>query len=405
MTEPVRGTQPMFSYRIATAEGAIVAGEIAASSRERAVAMLRARGEWPLELRQLAASQRRAEAAIPLRDMAIGLRVLATILDAHVPVGRAMHVAAPSLPPSWQSFLPLVTSSLESGETFAASLRIARLRTPLAVAGLLAAGEAAGDLSGALRRSAELTEKSATARAAIINAMAYPMLLLFAGTGVVSLLVAVVIPRFAGVLANLGQELPASTRLVLSISTLLRASLLPLIGIAAMAAVGWASWTRTELGRRQWHELLLKVPLLGSLRHALATSRAADALAALLESGLPVAAALKHAAVASGDAAVEKRVIDARQRIVEGARIAQALSLTEAFTPSATRLIGAGEAGGALSALLRHAAGIEDAAARSRMQTLTRVLEPAFILILGAVIAGVAIALLQAVYSVRVDRL
>jgi general secretion pathway protein F len=405
MVTPESRHQRSFSFKIATATGAIESGVLTAPSRERAIAVLRARGHWPIDVAARHTPVNATGTKLPAGDMAICFRVLATILDAKVPISRVMNVAAPSLPASLQPAVPVVEAALESGETFAASLGMARLRIPPAVVGLLAAGEAAGDLGGALRRAAEFSEKSAAMRAMIINALAYPMLLLAAGVGVVSLLVTVVIPRFAEVLTNLGQELPASTRVVLAIASAARLLFVPICAVSAVALVAWSAWSRSELGKRQWHEFLLRLPLFGALRHALATARSSESLAALIDSGLPVVSALRYAATASGDSAVACRVIQARQQIIEGARIATALSATQAFTSSATRLIGAGESGGALSELLRHAAELEEAGARSKMQVLARVIEPTMILILGAVVSGVAIALLQSVYSVRVDRL
>jgi type II secretory pathway component PulF len=393
-----------FRHRSAGTDGAIVTGELHASSPANAASVLRSKGLWPLEI---TAVQRGAAHAhyLSIPDLSIGLRVLATILQAGVPVGRVMHVAAPSLPPGWQPLIGPVTQSLESGATFTDALRLAQVRVPRALTGLLSSGEAAGNLAGALRNAAELAERSAAMRSAVIGALAYPLLLFVAGGAVVGLLTTVVIPRFAGVLANLGQELPASTQLVLNLAASARVSALPLL-LATVTLIGvWAAWRRTPSGEYEWHRALLSLPVFGALRHALASARACDALGALLESGMTVATALPHAGMASGDAAVERRLLATRKLIVEGSTVAHALRETGALTPSTTRLIGAGEAGGALIDLLRHAARIEADAATSRTKAWMRVVEPTLIVLLGILIASVAIALLQAVYSVRVNHL
>jgi type II secretory pathway component PulF len=239
----------------------------------------------------------------------------------------------------------------------------------------------------------------------VVDALAYPALLLTAGTGVVGLLVTVVIPRFTDVLTSLGQQLPQSTRVVLAIAAMARIGLIPFLFAAGIAAAAVARWVRTPSGALAWDQALLAIPILGDIRHGYATARVSDALAALLDCGMPIARALPFAASSSGDAAIETRLSNAQQRIVEGESVARALAGTQAMTASATRLIGAGEAGGALSALLRHAATLEGDRAALRTKSLMRVIEPALILLLGAVVSGVAVALLQAVYSVRVDRL
>jgi general secretion pathway protein F len=393
-----------FRYRSTTASGVMQAGEVLAVSAESAVATIRERGEWPIEI---SSAVQRTDGAwrMSARELGTGFRVLATILEARVPVGQLMRVAAPSLPFPWKRAVSAVTASLDSGESFSAAIRIGGVMLPTVVDGLLRAGEAAGDLSGALRQAAELTEKSAATRSALIDALAYPLLLTTAGAGVIGILVAVVIPRFTEVLTNLGQELPTSTRVVLGAAALVRNGIVP-GGLCAMVfGVSFEYWRSSPRGRHAWHAWLLSLPIVGGLRHAFATARVTGALAALIDCGMPVARALPFAAASSGDAALEVRLLQARQRIVEGQPIARALEETHSLTASATQLIGAGEAGGALSALLRHAAALESERAGTLTKSLMRVIEPALILILGAVVSGVAIALLQAVYSVRVDRL
>ena len=393
-----------FRYRSATKNGEVRAGEVLAPSTSAAVATIRERGEWPLEITVAPLRLGRAR-RIPVRDLGTGFRVLATILEAKVPPGKVMRVAAPSLPSPWQSSIGAVSAALESGESFSSAIRTGGIDVPPIVDGLLRAGEAAGDLSGALRRSAELAEKSAAMRALVVDALAYPALLLVAGAGVIGLLVSVVIPRFTEVLTNLGQQLPTSTRLVLGAASVIRIGILPAVAVALALTIAFAKWRRSALGKRAWHEWLLSMPVLGDLRHAFGTARVAASLAALLDCGMPVARAIPFAASSSGDAAMEERLRIAHQRVVEGEPIARAFEATNALTDNATRLIGAGEAGGALSALLRHAATLEGERAAVKTKTLMRIVEPALIVLLGAIVSGVAVALLQAVYSVRVDQL
>lgn len=393
-----------FRFRAVTLGGTVTTGVLVASNRARAVEAIRARGQWPIKIDSIEEREVRA-IRMSVADIGLGFRVLASIIDARVPIGRIMTIAAPSLPVSWQLAVPRISGALESGETFSTSLSRTGLRISATILGLLGAGEAAGDLGGALRRSAELAERSARTRAAIISSLAYPLLLLLASGGVIGLLVIVVIPRFVEVLASLGQELPASTRLVMAIASLLRHGFVPVSLLAGVATLVVATGLRSVKGRQRWHQFLLSLPIVGPLRKSIATARFTDALSALLESGMTVSLAFPFAAAASGDAVIESRLLRARVRIVEGETIARAVSEANALTESATRLIGAGESGGAVAVLLRHAALLESEGATARIRRLMSVLEPSLILLLGAVVSSVAVALLQAVYSVRADRL
>ncbi|HEY0777703.1 MAG TPA: type II secretion system F family protein, partial [Gemmatirosa sp.] len=258
-----------------------------------------------------------------------------------------------------------------------------------------------GSLAEAVRQAAELTERAARTRAAVRAALAYPLLLAAAGSASVALLVTVVLPRFAVILSDLGQTLPWSTRLVLAAATVASGAA---PGVALMTvglAVLWRLWVATPEGRRRWHGLLLRTPLVGTARWAAASARSAAALAALLDRGLSAAPALAHAARAAGDMEIEARLVDARTGVVAGESVAAALGRTAAVTPTTVRLARAGEAAGRLAPMLAHASRLEAERAESVVTHTVRLLEPALILGFGAGVALVAAALLQAVYSVR----
>lgn len=406
----------VFAYRAARADGALERGTVAASTREAAAALLVARGWLPVELHAAGTADRPRGAAaddgargaradrrpaLPPADLALGLRALATLLDAELPMGRTLAAFADLAPASWRPALPAIEGAVREGRGLSAALAAAPVRVPAVVIGLLRAGEAGSGLSGAVRQAADLTERAARTRAALRSALAYPALLAAAATASVALLVGVVLPRFASLLDGLGQELPWSTRAVLAAADAAHAAAVPALGIGLTAAIAWRAWTRTATGRIRWHAALLRTPVVGTVRYAGATARAAAALAALLEQGVPVAAALPHAARAAGDAAVEARLTDARAGIVAGESVAAALARTRALTPTTVRLARAGEASGKLAAMCGHAARIEAERAETLVTQAVRLVEPALILGFGAIVALVAAALLQAVYSVR----
>jgi general secretion pathway protein F len=263
------------------------------------------------------------------------------------------------------------------------------------------AGEAGSGLARAVRRAADLMEETASTRGAVRAALAYPCILAVAGTVSVAILVGIVLPRFGAILTDMGQALPPTTRFVLAASSVARAALLP-AGIASILIVAaWRAWTGTDAGAARWHELLLGVPMVGSIRFSAATARVCGALAALLESGVPLSVALTHAAKASGDAAISARLTRARKAVIAGARLSTAFLAERALTTVATRLVRAGEETGSLARMVAHAARLEGDRATERVRVAVRLLEPGLILAFGGLVALVAAALLQAIYSVR----
>lgn len=389
-----------FRYRAARPDGTMELGEVRASSRESAVASLTDRGLFPMEVVARPAL-RMSRARLSASELALGLRLLANLLEADLPISRALSAFEDLAPLGWRPGMETIRSQVREGQTLATALAHSPLPIPSLVVGIIQAGEAGSGVAAAVRSAAQLTEHAAATRAAIRAALTYPVILACAGTASLALLVGVVLPRFAVILADLGQALPPITRFVLAAAGATRASALPVLLVIAALAVWWRSWTASEAGRSRWHAYLLTLPGIGTVRRAAATSRGCSAIAALLRSGVPIAGALHHAAAAAGDAAVSTRLLTAREQVVMGQRISRALEQADAFTPTAARLVRAGEETGRLAELLEHAARIERERAEDLTRAAVRLLEPALILIFGALVALVSAALLQAVYSVR----
>ena len=133
---------------------------------------------------------------------------------------------------------------------------------------------------------------------------------------------------------------------MLHIADGVRAALIPFVVAAVVAVAVWCSWVHTPSGRTQWHGALLAIPVFGTLRRGAATARVAHSLAALLDSGVPIAAAMIHASHASGDAELAARLMDARARVTGGQSLSQALGETRAATDTTIRFVHAGEESG-----------------------------------------------------------
>jgi general secretion pathway protein F len=389
-----------YAYRAARRDGAMEIGVVDADSRDAAASLLATRGLMPLEL-GVAEHERPRHERMPASDLALGLRLLATLLEAHLPVARALAAFDELAPPAWKGALPGIRAAVSEGAGLAGALANAPLGIPPIVTGILRAGEAGSGLAAAVSRAAQLAERNEATRQALRGALAYPILLAAAGTASVGFLVSVVLPRFATILADLGQSLPPTTRAVLAVAGLVRVAALPGLLLAGAGWALWRAWVATPAGHAAWHGWLLDLPVLGTIRHCSASAHATGALSALLESGVPVATALAHAARAVGDAAVEQRLTSAREAIVGGERLSRALTETGAVTATTVRLVRAGEDSGRLAAMLAHAERLESGRAEQLTRSAVRVLEPALIVSFGGIVAFVAAALLQAVYSVR----
>lgn len=387
-----------FAFRAVRPNGAVEDGIVAAPTREAAFALVTGNGAFVVSLRpRRPARPQRASAA----DLPIGLRSLATLLESGLPLSRALSILMDLAPPAWAVVLPEIVTRVERGESLGGALSETRLGLPTEILGIIRAGEAAGALAGAVQNGATLLEERAATRSAIRNALAYPAMLAAAGSVSAGLLIGLVLPRFASLIADANQRLPPLTAFVLAAGGIARVAMVPVVLLGIGGLLWWRHRLRDPVFRRQWHRRLQGVPGIGTIRRSSAAANTCSTLAALLEAGVPVVTALGHSAGAAGDAATEAALALAADRIARGETISAAIAAEGALTPSAVRLIRVGEETARLPVMLAHAGRIESAHAAHRLQALVRVIEPALIIAFGGLVAVVAAALLQAMYSLR----
>lgn len=389
-----------FRYRAARADGALVSGCIDASGSAQATALLLERGLHAVSLAPVAPGDD-VRSPASRRALAIAFESLASLVRAGVPLERALAATGPIADPSLRPALAEAREKIREGHGLAAALGASGGTFPPIVVAMVLAGERASQLSAALDEIARQLEQEAELAARLRAALSYPLLLLVAGMASVGVIVTVVVPKFAAILDDLGQQLPASTRLLLGASRVAQATALPLAVIGALTAVAVARAVRGGPGRVAWHRLLLRLPSIGPLRHALASSRFCRAFGGALQAGMPLLAAFDSGREAAADAAMDERFLRARQLVVGGEPLANSLTRKQALTPHALQLLAVGEASGQLGSMASRAGTLTAQAAERQLQSLVRLVEPALIVLFGGLVGLVATALLQAVYSIR----
>ncbi|HEX7918628.1 MAG TPA: type II secretion system F family protein, partial [Gemmatimonadales bacterium] len=259
-----------FRYRAAREDGKVVGGVVESPTPTEAMRRLSDRGLHPLSLEPAPAEARRVVAA-PRRELATVFQGLASLVSAGVPVLRAVEAVRPSAGPRLRDGLGGVVTQLREGRSLAEGLSGLGGMVPGVVIGILRAGERASRLGPALEEAAIHLELEADLESRVRQALAYPLILLFAGVVSTGVIATVVVPRFAAILADLGHDLPASTRLLLATSSFLREWwwLLTLTA-AATLAMAVRAMADPEV-RRRAAEFLLGVPVVGGVLLALAT--------------------------------------------------------------------------------------------------------------------------------------
>ncbi len=387
-----------FAYRAARPDGEIVAGRVEAGSVTTALSMITRHDMYVVSISKAHAVPPRI--AVGPAELAACFAGLAALLDTGVPVDRALAASRENASPKLATALAEAESAVREGAALSAALENSGAAPPLVIAYLRSA-ERSGTLAAAAAQAAEDLEREAETRARLAAALTYPAFLAVTGTVSVLAITGLVVPRFAELLDAQNRTLPATTQLLLAGSLLLSQFAVPVFAGLAVILVLTTRWARGEQGALAVHRRLLRLPLVGPARMALATSRACSALAGLLDGGVPMLAALDLAGHATGDRAIAERFDQARVDVERGEHLTAALKRHGALSPAALRLVAFGEQSGRVTAFLRHAGRLDAALAQRIVQRAVTLVEPVIIVAFGAVVAFVAAALLQAVYSVR----
>jgi len=387
-----------YSYRAARQDGAIVTGAIEADSYGQASATLASRGLFAIAVTEAGEAHR---AAASRRDLAIVFRGIAALVSSGVPLERAVAASEPLASGPLRQTLAVARERLREGASFANALAMGRGVVPGLVIGMVRAGERGSQLGTALDQVAAHLEQEADLVGRVRQALTYPLFLAVAGMASVLVITTVVVPRFAAILGDLGQQLPPATRLLLGTSQFLSRFWIPLLLISVAAIWSAIEWARRPAGRKRLEEALLRIPFIGSVRRALATARVMRALGGMLRAGMPLLPALDAAREAAGDLAIGERLARSRERVMQGAPLALALEREGALTPSALQLVMVGESSGRVAEMALGAGNLAAQEAERSLRALVTALEPALIVAFGGLVAFTAAALLQAVYSLR----
>lgn len=390
----------VFRYRAARPNGSIVLGWLTAAETSEVWRILDERGLNPITI-QSAGHVIRPRKRASRQALAVLFRAVATFVKAGVPLERALAASERLANRHLAGTLREARQALREGKTLGSALAGDGGVMPRVVIGMIAAGEHAGRLGAALEQVAEHLEREADLISRTRQALVYPMLLAAAGSVSVAMLVGIVIPRFAALVADAGGTLPVTTRLLLETGAALRENWLFLMLVLAMS-VGFVRWILSNPSRRlEIERNVLAIPALGALRHAFAGARLTTALGGMLQAGVPLSIALERSGEAVSNPAIAARLQKARAQIVAGEPVTRAFTANLVVPESLLPVIAIGEEAGQLGPMLERAGVIAAQDVERRLSALVKIAEPALVLLFGAIVALVAMALLQAVYSLR----
>jgi type IV pilus assembly protein PilC len=385
-----------YLYHGVNYSGKRVEGVVEAASGDEAKTLLRKERVRITDLREKRQMpQLSFGKSVRLKDISSFTRQFASMNSSAIPLVQSLDAIAEQTGNKiLQEAVRRISADVQSGVTLAESIsRHPRIFNRL-YCSMVKAGEAAGILSSVLLRLADYQEKGVAVRQRVKSAFAYPALVAVVAAGAMVALMTFVVPTFSSMLEELGAELPLSTRIVISASEVMKTWLMPAVLLIAALIIGILYLYRTNASvKLSADALALKLPLFGELQKKSAVARFSRTFGALLNGGVPIADALEITSATAGNSVLEKGYLTTLDAIRSGRSLAEPLKETGVFPPMVVQMVGVGEKSGNLPEMLAKIADYYDTEVDTAITTLTSILEPAIIVVMGIFIAGVLISM------------
>ncbi len=339
---------------------------------------------------------------ISAADLALLTRQLSTLIQSGLPLEEALRTVSQQTEKQRLTSMILgVRARVVEGHTLAQAMGEFPQAFPEMYRATVAAGEQSGRLDLVLDRLADYTENRHAMRQKIQVALFYPVILTVLALGVAALLMVYVVPQVVGVFEGLGQQLPWLTRALIAVSEFLQNYGLWLLLLVIAAAVGVYLVLQQPGPKQRFHGVLLRLPLIGRLVRGVNAARFARTLSILSASGVPVLEALRIAGQVMSNIPMRDAVASAARKVREGSSIRAALEKSGYFPPMTLNLIASGEASGNLEAMLERAALNQEREIETTVQTLMGLLEPLMIVLMGAMVLVIVMAILLPIFDLN----
>jgi type IV pilus assembly protein PilC len=334
-------------------------------------------------------------------DIALFTRQLSTMMRAGVPLVQSFDIVADGVEkPKVANLIRAVRNEVSGGSSFAASLRKHPLYFDDLFCNLVDAGEQSGSLETMLDRIASYKEKTESMKAKVKKAMTYPAAVLVVAFIVSGILLIKVVPQFEDVFAGFGAELPAFTQFVVRLSEFTQEWWYAMVGgvIAGVFALINVH-KRSKKMREAIDRLSLKAPIAGSIIEKSAVARFARTLSTTFAAGVPLVDALNSVAGATGNSVYTKAVIRVRDDVSTGQQLNFSMKATGVFPSMVIQMVAIGEEAGALDEMLDKAASYYEEQVDNAVDSLTSLMEPLIMSVLGVLVGGLIIAMYLPIFQ------
>jgi type IV pilus assembly protein PilC len=394
-----------FRCRLGTPGGEIIEGVYIADTEARLrkefdekglyVLSLQRRGGWLPTLSSGAGRGR-----VSNREFLVFNQELATLLKAGMPLVQSLDILRQRVAnATFKGVLDSVHDKVKAGSALSDAFAGHGTMFPAVYSASLVAGERSGDLESVIRRYVAYDKVLTAVRRKTLSALIYPAILIVMMLVLVGIIVLKVVPAFSTFYANFGRQLPLSTRIIVGISNVLVGNFWLIVAVVLIGGIALVSWVRQPGQRARLDRMVLGVPWIGPAARKFATSQAARTLSTLLGGGIPLVQALDIAGRAMSNRFLANEMDVVRQRVQEGHGFASSLAARGVFPDVAVKMVEVGESTGALQEMLNSLAEFYDEEIETEVGRFITIIEPALLIFMGIIIAGVVLALYMPLFE------
>ncbi len=399
-----------FKYAAKGPGGKTVEGTINANDKNEVVAELRKQNLVVVKVEETAAQAKknsgggaigRGTPRCKKAELVIFTRQLSTMIGAGLALLESLDVLAEQAEsPGMRAAISSLVNDVRGGTDLSVAMeRCPKVFDPLYIS-MVRAGEVSGQMDIILERLADYQESSENLRREIKAAMTYPVISMVLVTAITAFLMLGVVPGFRAVFDSLDTELPWITSFTLETAEFLKSHWILVFGGVGAMIFGLLAFLKTETGGWAKDRFILKAPVFGPLVRKVALARFSRTFATLIRSGVPIMGTLDIVAETAGNKVVAKAVYDSRESVRSGNLLSEPLSNSKVFPPMVVRMIAIGERTGALEVLLEKIAEFYDAQVKAAVKSLTSLIEPLLISVMGVIVGGVVMSVFLPILDV-----
>jgi type IV pilus assembly protein PilC len=390
---------PIFVYKVKTKTGELT-GEVESKSKDDVIATFRKQKIEVISVKKKSREISFGGGKVTEKDVVVFTRQFATMVEAGLPLVQCLSIlSTQSENKKFAKAIGDVKASVEKGETFADALRRHPKIFDNLYSNMVEAGEVGGILDTILKRLAAYMEKAMALKGKVKSAMVYPAAIVSIAVIVIVFLMIFVIPTFATMFEGAGAALPLPTQIVMSASFYTKRYIVHTIVLAVVVGFLFKRFYATEKGKLVVDNIILKVPVFGSLIQKVAVAKFTRTMGTLIASGVPILQGLDVTARTAGNKVIEKAVLSVIDDVQKGQNIAETLEKKKVFPTMVVQMIGVGEAAGALDSMLNKIADFYDEEVDTAVEGLTSLLEPALMAFLGVVVGFIVVAMYLPIFK------